>query len=105
MLVNTAHADAEVQLRRYLGGYSPATLDRVRWLIADNRLGEHLAQQYPRRHAVQSDAALYDYVMQIKQRHLRSSTPLHKVLWQNKMDVLHKVLGLHTAISRVQGGG
>lgn len=102
--MSTPHPGADAQLRRYLGGYSPATLDRVGLLLAENRLGEHLEKKYPDRHSVQSDGALYDYVMRIKQRHLRSSAPLHKVLWQNKMDVLHNVLGLHTAISRVQGG-
>ena len=28
---------------------------------------------------------------------------MHKVVWHAKLDVMHKVLGLHTAISRVQG--
>ena len=72
-------------------------------LLAENRLGEHLKKKYPDTHAIQSDAALHDYVLALKQAHLRSSAPLHKVIWQNKMDVLQNVLGLHTTISRVQG--
>src|SRR3546814_17328417 len=68
-----------------------------------NKLAPYLARKYPQRHAIQSDAALYDYTLELKQNYLRSSSPLHKVIWQNKMDVMTKVLGLHTAVSRVQG--
>jgi len=46
---------------KYLQAY-PATLqDKVRQLIAQQRLGEHLAKRYPDRHTVQSDKALYAY--------------------------------------------
>lgn len=72
-------------------------------LVAANKLAPYLARKYPQRHAIQSDAALYDYTLDLKQSYLRSSSPLHKVVWQNKMDVMQKVLGLHTAVSRVQG--
>ncbi|HSW11481.1 MAG TPA: M48 family metallopeptidase [Solimonas sp.] len=90
-------------MQRYLGAYPASVLDPVRRLVAEQRLGDYLARRYPERHAIQSDGALYDYVLELKQAHLRSSPPLHKVQWQNKMDVLQNVLGLHTAISRVQG--
>lgn len=89
---------------RYVGDYSAKVQEQVRGLIAEGRLGDHLRRQYPGTHSIQTDAALYDYVLDLKQAHLRSSGPLHKVLWQNKMDVMQKVLGLNTAISRVQGG-
>ena len=47
---------------KYLQAY-PATLqDKVRELIAQERLGEHLTKRYPRHHEVQSDNALYAYV-------------------------------------------
>ena len=91
-------------LRRYLGACPAPLLEQVRRLLAEQRLGAYLARKYPQRHTVQTDAALYDYALALKQRHLRSSSPLHKVIWQNKMDVLQNVLGLHTAVSRVQGG-
>ncbi len=91
------------RLRRYLGSYPATVLAQVQQLLAENRLDEYLRHKYPARHSVQTDGALYDYVLALKQAHLRSSPPLHKVLWQNKMDVLQNVLGLHTAISRVQG--
>ena len=96
-------AAQQLQLRRYLAGYPAAVLSQVQRLLSENRLAEHLALRYPGQHSIQSDSALHDYVQDLKQAHLRSSGPLHKVLWQNKMDVLQNVLGLHTTISRVQG--
>ena len=88
---------------KYLQAY-PATLqDQVRQLMAQGRLGEHLAKRYPARHDVQSDKALYTYTMELKQQHLRSAPGIDKVLYDAKLDVVRHALGLHTAISRVQG--
>ena len=58
----------------------------------------------PGRHEVQSDKALYGYAMELKQAHLRNAPAPDKVIYDNKLDVVHKALGLNTAISRVQGG-
>jgi hypothetical protein len=88
---------------KYLQAY-PATLqDKVRQLIAQQRLGEHLAKRYPDRHTVQSDKALYAYTMELKQQHLKNAPGIDKVLYDSKLDVVQRALGLHTAISRVQG--
>lgn len=73
-------------------------------MIAQNRLGEYLRQRYPERHAVQSDKALYTYVQALKQEHLRNAPNLDKVLFDSRLDLTHRALGLHTAVSRVQGG-
>jgi predicted metal-dependent hydrolase len=88
---------------KYLQAY-PATLqDKVRLLIAQQRLGEHLAKRYPDRHPVQSDKALYAYTMELKQQYLKNAPGIDKVLYDSKLDVVQRALGLHTAISRVQG--
>ena len=89
---------------RYLGGYPPETLARVEQLIAENRLEAYLVRKYSGRHVVQSDKALYEYTMALKQAHMRSAGVIHKVIYHSKLDVLHNALGLHTTISRVQGG-
>ena len=99
----TPPSDIDARIRQTLGGYPPTVLAQVRALIEQDRLAAYLAKRYPDTHDVQSDAALNEHVMRYKQKHLKSSPPLHKVLWQNKMDVLQKVLGLHTSVSRVQG--
>ncbi|MEO5812267.1 MAG: M48 family metallopeptidase [Rhodanobacter sp.] len=88
---------------RYLQGYPAALQDQVRALIVQQRLGEHLAQRYPEQHAVQSDRALYAYTVGLKQVYLKNAPGIDKVLYDSKLDVVRHALGLHTAISRVQG--
>ncbi len=89
---------------KYLQSYPTSLQDKVRDLIAQQRLGDHLAARYPRRHAVQSDKALYAYTMDLKQQYLKNEPGIDKVLYDSKLDVVQRALGLHTAISRVQGG-
>jgi hypothetical protein len=88
----------------YLNAYPPPLQDQVRRLIREDRLGQHLRDKYPDRHTVQTDKALYAYANELKQAHLRTAPPLHKVLYDSKLDLVHRALGLNTAISRVQGG-
>ena len=88
---------------KYLAGYAPDVLSRVSELIAQGRLAEHLRQRYPEAHTVRSDPALYDYVMALKTRFMRSAPPIAKVAYDNRLQVLHNALGTHAMVSRVQG--
>ena len=89
---------------KYLQAYPPALQDQVRQMIEQNRLGDYLSQRYPERHAVQNDKSLYVYAQALKQEYLRNAPNLDKVLFDNRLDLTHRALGLHTAVSRVQGG-
>ncbi len=89
---------------RFLGGYPEATLEQVRALIAQGRLGDYLARRYPERHDIRSDGALYEHAMALKQRYLRNAPPLSKVLFDNRLQIDQRALGTLTAVSRVQGG-
>lgn len=89
---------------KYLAGYPEHLLVRVRGLIEQGRLGAILADRYDQSHAVRSDGQLYDYVQSLKDRHLRKSVPLGKVLYDSRLQVMKHALGTHTAISRVHGG-
>ncbi|MDB5971262.1 MAG: metal-dependent hydrolase [Hydrocarboniphaga sp.] len=89
---------------RYFDAYPAATQAQVRELIETDRLAGYLHRRYAARHEIRTDKALYEYAIGLKQQYLRSAASLHKVVYQNKMDVLRSVLGLHTTISRVQGG-
>jgi len=89
---------------KYLQAYPAHLQEQVRRLLAEGRLGDYLQQRYPGRHAVQSDKALYSYALELKQEHLRNAPNLDKVLYDNRLDLTHRALGLHTAVSRVQGG-
>ena len=88
---------------KYLQAYPEAMQQQVRQLIAQDRLSEHLVARYPDRHAVQSDKALYAYTSALKQQYLKNAPAIDKVLYDSKLDVVQRALGLHTAISRVQG--
>jgi predicted metal-dependent hydrolase len=93
-----------VEPLKYLAGYPPHVLARARALIAEDRLGALLADRYGEAHAVRNDGQLYAYVQALKERHLRKSVPLGKVVYDGKLQVVQHALGTHTAISRVQGG-
>lgn len=92
-----------MQALKYLGGYPPHVLDKVRTLIEQDRLGAVIQQRHPEPHAVRNDRQLYDYVQELKDRYLRQSAPLGKVLYDNRLQVLKHALGTHTTVSRVQG--
>lgn len=89
---------------KYLQAYPAALQTQVQQLIAEDRLGDYLQQRYPGRHPIQSDKALYGYALDLKQRYLRNAPAIDKVLFDNRLDLTHRALGLHTAVSRVQGG-
>jgi predicted metal-dependent hydrolase len=88
---------------KYLAGYPPHVQSQVLALLDAGRLGPLLAEKYPHFHAVRNDRQLYDYVQGLKERHLRTSVPLGKVLYDGKLQVVKHALGTHTTISRVQG--
>ena len=87
----------------YLSGYSPALQAQVQALVDAGRLADTLRARYRGRHEVRSDAALYDYVQALRQRHLRNAAPVTKVAYDSKLQVIRQALGTHTTVSRVQG--
>ncbi|MGC5699534.1 M48 family metallopeptidase [Pseudomonas sp. NFXW11] len=89
---------------KYLQAYPVALQEQVRQLMAEDRLGEYLERRYPHKHQVQSDKALYSYALELKQEYLRNAPAIDKVLFDNRLDLTHRALGLHTTVSRVQGG-
>lgn len=87
----------------YLRSYPLDLQQQARALLEQGRLGDVLLRKYPRSHAVRSDRALYDYTQELKSRYLRNAGTVNKVLFDNKIHVVRHALGLHTAVSRVQG--
>lgn len=77
--------------------------EQVRQLIAQDKLADMLLKKYPKAHAVRTDKALYDYVLELKGSYLRNAAQLSKVMFDNKLYVIQHALGTHTTISRVQG--
>ena len=92
-----------MQELRYLSGYSEKMAGQIRQIIEEKRLGELLLRKYPVAHEIKTERALYDFTIEIKNQFLRKANPISKVLYDNKIDVIHHALGLHTFVSRVQG--
>ena len=92
-----------MEVLRYLAGYPQHVQARVHELIEQGRLGDLLANKYGQAHTVRSDSQLREYVQAIKDRHMRKSVPLSKVIYDSKLQVMKHALGTHTAISRLQG--
>ncbi len=89
---------------KYLQGYSPEVLDQVQRLIDSGRLADTVARRHPDTHEVRTERALYDYVTELKSRHLRSAPPVAKVAYDSSLHIVHNALGTHSRVSRVQGG-
>ena len=88
----------------YLSGYPPDLLASAAELLAQGTVIATLSRRYGPPHTLHSDGALYEYVVQIKGRHMRSADPLSRVAYDNRLHVVRNALGMHTAVSRVQGG-
>lgn len=89
---------------KYLTGYPDAVQNQIITLIENKKLSTFILNKYPIAHDINSNKALYSYVMDLKSQFLRKSNPLSKVIYDDKLDVLHHALGLHSFVSRVQGG-
>jgi hypothetical protein len=87
----------------YLTGYPAALVAQVRQLIEQDKVAELLRNKYPDAHDVRTDKALYDYVLELKNEHLRNAGQLSRVMFDSKLQVLRNALGTHTTHSRVQG--
>ncbi|QNA88587.1 M48 family metallopeptidase [Massilia sp. Dwa41.01b] len=93
-----------MQALPYLTAYPEPLRQQAAGLLAEGRLGALLRGRYPRAHGLRTDRALYDYVQELKDDYLRNAEPVAKVAYDTKIHVVQHALGLHTAISRVQGG-
>ena len=88
---------------RYLTAYPDQLRQQAAALVQEGRLGALLRSRYPNPHGLRTDRALYDYVQDLKIEYLRNAEPVAKVAYDSKIHVVQHALGLHTAISRVQG--
>ena len=88
---------------KYFAAYPDELKARVRQLVEEDGLEEMLRRKYPATHAVRTDGALYDYVLELKNRFLRKAEPLSSVAYDSRLQVLRNALGTHSTISRVQG--
>jgi predicted metal-dependent hydrolase len=87
----------------YLNGYPADTVQQIETLLQAQKLGPWLLKKYPQAHGLRDDRALFDYVQDLKQTYLKGASPVGKVLYDNKLQLVKNALGTHTNIARVQG--
>jgi predicted metal-dependent hydrolase len=92
-----------MQKLKYLAHYPPQLASQIQTLLDEQRLGDYILSRYPQSHDLTSAQALYDFAIAIKNEHLRSSKPISKVIYDDKIHIINHALGLHTNIARVQG--
>ncbi|WP_318468154.1 M48 metallopeptidase family protein [Photobacterium leiognathi] len=92
-----------MQQLKYLQGYPTHLTEQVQQLIDNEKLKDLLLKRYPAPHNIKTEKALYDYVIALKNEYLKKSSPISKVAYDNKINVINHALGLHTFISRVHG--
>ena len=92
-----------MQEMKYLGGYPEETQRQAQLLIDNDRLAAVLVKRYALAHDVRTDKALYLYVSELKKEFIGNAEAISKVMFDNKLHVVKHALGMHTAISRIQG--
>ena len=91
------------QVDKYLAQYSEQVRNQVKALIENGKLSSYLTDKYATSHKVTNDGELRDYVQQIKNRYIKMSAPLSKIVFDSKLHVIKNALGTHSYVNRVQG--
>lgn len=89
---------------KYIKHYPEGIKKQVLELIEQNKLRSYLLGKYPSSHVNKTDKALFSYVNELKNAHIKNAPSLSKVVYDGKINVIHNALGTHHFISRVQGG-
>lgn len=91
------------RVKNYLGAYSAQVQQQAEDLLESEKSGSWLLKKYPSVHQLNGTRALYEYAMDLKNEFMRSSPPISKVIYDDKIHVINNALGLHTFVSRMQG--
>lgn len=88
----------------YLSHYSTQIQQQISTLIDNDQLGSWLRSKYANVHTVANDNELRDYVLELKNHYMKKTQPLSKVVYDSKIHIINQALGLHSYVTRVQGG-
>lgn len=88
---------------KYINHYPDGVKKQVHELIEKRKLDKYLLSKYPSSHVNKTDKALFSYVNELKNRHIKNAPLLSKVVYDGKINVIHNALGTHHFVSRVQG--
>ncbi|MFT2090041.1 YgjP-like metallopeptidase domain-containing protein [Paraglaciecola sp. 2405UD69-4] len=88
----------------YLSHYPQHLQTKIQQLLYEDKLGGWLRSRYSSMHKVSNDNDLREYVISLKNHYMKKTQPLSKVVYDSKIHIVNHALGLHTYVSRVQGG-
>ena len=88
----------------YLAHYPAHLQNDIRQLVDAKTLGDWLRARYPSLHKVANDNDLRHYAISLKNQYMKKTQPLSKVIYDSKIHIVNHALGLHSYVSRVQGG-
>ena len=88
---------------KYIVNYPQETKNQVQKLIQHDKLTHYLLKKYQKPHEYKTDKLLFNYTINLKNNYIKKSSPLSKVLYDGKINIIHNALGSHHFISRVQG--
>ena len=94
---------AAMTTTHYLSGYPEDLQRQIQGMIDEGTLSDYLQKRHPTLHDIRNDAALRAYAFDLKTRYMKKSPPISKVIYDNKIHVIHRALGTHTYVSRQQG--
>ena len=89
---------------RYIQGYPEHILTPVSQMVESGRFAAWFEKRYPENHTIKSEKALFEYTMALKNRYMKKTAPLSKVLYDNKIHLINNALGLHTYANKAHGG-
>ncbi len=89
-------------LQHYLSKYFPQNnIDSdfnksIVKLFKDDSVVTYFKQKYHKKHEIQSDKQLYKYVYELKNKYLKKSNPINKILYDKSILFKSQALGTHT---------
>ena len=88
----------------YLAHYPQHLQVQIQRLQNAGQLGDWLRSRYSKVHDINNDRDLREYALDIKNTYMKKTQPLSKVVYDNKIHIVNHALGLHSYVSRIQGG-
>lgn len=89
---------------KYIQGYPDHLVSQIDSMIRSEKFVGWFEQRYPSMHKIKSEQALYSYAMEIKNRYMRKTQPIKKVIYDSKIHLINNALGLHSFVSKNHGG-
>ncbi|MGF1711363.1 M48 family metallopeptidase [Vibrio kagoshimensis] len=89
---------------RFIQGYPEHIVTPVSQLIESGRLVAWFEARYPENHTIKSEKAIFDYAIDIKNRYMKKTPPISKVIYDSKIHIINNALGLHSYVAKNHGG-